>query len=319
MAGPWSRYFARQIDLTLWSLAAVAAVAFLLILISPPTFYSFISANEVGIGMLGVFLGTLVNAVVMAIFGNSVGKAIFGIRVFEVGSDRRLSFASALRRELKVWVFGLGLGFPIAALITVIFQFRKVSASKSTGYDAGSYLVKQKAVGEGRITIGILVALLMIAGVAALNVWGSTPASSTPVSWTNPDSNLQTTISSAWEPDRQTAEDGSVSSLLLNSDTGEQILVGVETYNGASLPQYTDALSLGLSPDATISRWSPLPGSSNAMTATGKLTANGIPIDLYVYKAGDRFWRVLSFDLTGRKMGHFIDQAVHASILRTLN
>jgi hypothetical protein len=308
-----------MIDLTLWSVAIVAGGVFALAFLSPPTFYALMSANEVGIGLVAVFLGMLVNAVVIAIFGNSLGKAIFGIQVFEIGSDRRLSFGSALKRELKVWIFGLGLGFPIVTLIAIIVQFTKVSGGKPTGYDNGSYLVRQKPVGAGRIFLGILVALLLIAGVGALNALGSMPASSTPLAWTNPDSNVRTSLSSGWQADRQSADDGSVSSLLQNTDTGEQILVGVETYQGASLPQYTDALSQSLSSGATISRWTTPAGGTNVMTATGTLTENRIPLDLYVYKIGDRFWRVISFDLTARRSGHFIDRAAQTAILQTLN
>jgi hypothetical protein len=272
---------------------------------------------EAGLGFIGVLAGTIVNGIVMAILGNSLGKAIFGISVYKVGSEGRLSLMDTLGRELRAWVFGLGLGIPIVTLFTTIAQFRKVNSRQSTGYDAGLYLVKQKKVSSGRILLGIVISVLLIAGVSALSVWGNTSSPSVQVAWVNQDSKLQTTISSAWEPSRQTAADGSPSTILLNSDTGEQILVGLETYAGASLQQYTDALSKSLSAEANITAWAP--ASSNAWTALGKMKTNGIPIDLRVFKIGDRYWRVLGFDMTAKKAGHFMDQAALAAILKTVN
>lgn len=197
-AGLWSRYFARQIDLTIWSLAAIAGISIGLMMTSPPDFYRFAAIPEVALGVFGVFLGIVLNGLVVGIFGNSIGKATFGIRVYAVGSDARLPFATAFLRELKVWVFGLGLGVPIAAFILFIVQYRKVRERGTTGYDAGQFLVRQKNVGEGRVALGIVLAILLIGGIGLLELWGRAPSQATLVAWTNPESGIETTISSLW-------------------------------------------------------------------------------------------------------------------------
>ena len=314
-AGPWSRYFARQIDLTLWAVVSVGALAFALIIFAPQLFYSLTEANSAAIGMLGVALAMLVNGIVVGIFGNSIGKAIFGIRVYRVGSDKKLPFLTSLKRELKVWVFGLGIGFPLATLVTVIIQFRKVSSGKPAGYDKGEFLVQQKA-GSGRITLGIIISLLLIGAAGALNAWGSIPTQHTMVSWNNPDSGKSTTLSSAWQYDRQTVE-GATSSTFINTDIGEQILIGVESFPNGSLGQYTLALGQSLSADATLSGWENV--SANTSTATGKLREGGYPMDLYVFKVGNRYWRIISFDITGRRTGHFIDRTTMNALITSMN
>ncbi len=71
-------------------------------------------------------------AVLMALFGNTPGKAILGVRVPAPPQANRFLFY--VKRELKVWFWGFALGMPVVFLITFAAQYWRLATS-STVYD----------------------------------------------------------------------------------------------------------------------------------------------------------------------------------------
>ena len=165
-AGAWSRYFARILDLVLEIFVVGAAMAALEVdpfaNVRPAGLADFLS------GLVVTPLALAIDAVVLALFGTTPGKALFGIRVrgFE---GRKLSFGQAILRNLGMWFFGLGLGIPIVTVVTLIVSARKLWARDQVVWDdLGGFDVTQDGVGNLRIAIGILVSASLLSAAMVL-------------------------------------------------------------------------------------------------------------------------------------------------------
>ncbi len=68
-----------------------------------------------------------------AVFGNSIGKALYGVEVRSQG--RRVGGGRYALRNLAVWVLGLGCSLPFANLITVVWQYFRLKNGRQAIYD----------------------------------------------------------------------------------------------------------------------------------------------------------------------------------------
>src|SRR5690606_18333010 len=84
----------------------------------------------------------VLNAVIISVTGNSPAKALFAIKAVPLAVDRTtFTFTENIRRELNVWIRGLGFGFPLITLFTMISAYNKVSKALPAGYDEGAATV----------------------------------------------------------------------------------------------------------------------------------------------------------------------------------
>lgn len=137
-AGPWSRWFARSLDLLvgatvaspligwlfqwLWSLEpAPLRLAAYVVLVAPIPF--------------------IVDAIIVGIFGNSLGKALLKIRVVTKikveGHEvvKPIAFGDALCRNLEMWLKGFWGSIPFVAAIPQFLAYLKVSEGKKVAWD----------------------------------------------------------------------------------------------------------------------------------------------------------------------------------------
>ena len=132
---PWRRYFARMIDTGLIWLALTVVVGFVIgFVVGPSGLWVF---EDDGLFPRVLVMGALmlpIEAVMLAWWGTTPGKAMLGLRVID-RHGARLSFGVALRRALRVWVHGLGLNFPLASLITLIVAHGKLTRQQVTSWD----------------------------------------------------------------------------------------------------------------------------------------------------------------------------------------
>lgn len=63
-------------------------------------------------------LMTVTEPLLLAVFGTTIGKALFGLRVLDLKGDR-LTLKKAYRRTFLVWRFGLGFGLPFYRLVVL--------------------------------------------------------------------------------------------------------------------------------------------------------------------------------------------------------
>lgn len=165
---PWRRYFARGIDslvnpffLYLW--IGVALAVFL-----PSTGQAFFtwmeSVNFFVDIIMSLAIATLINVVLLATLGTTLGKFIFGVRIRET-DGRALSLKRAFRRELLVWFRGLALGMPVVTLLTQARAYNKLDNDGVTSWDNDMNLVvthRPQTILQIVLWIAIAVALVAV-------------------------------------------------------------------------------------------------------------------------------------------------------------
>jgi len=157
---PWVRYWARMIDICLFSLPA----GFVLGIVFP----SILKMPGFAFGMLLIFAWIFVEASLLSTWGSTPGKALFKTTV-RSSTGEILSFSNALNRSFSVWWRGLGTGFPIVSLATLEAANKHLSKDGITSWDReGNFAVSHNRIGVLRVIIAIIffvgVLLLILIG-----------------------------------------------------------------------------------------------------------------------------------------------------------
>ena len=162
--GPWRRYFARFIDSWLYGTASLA-FSTLVLGLNP-------SHESAGTSFFEWLLGSLLlltfEPLCLRFFAATPGKWLLGISVRD-HDGKCLSFSEAFARTWKVYVMGLGLGIPIAALITYLLAYRRSLKGEDQPWDSeyGRWIPVYRAPRRAGIT-----AALAAGGAAALLMFG---------------------------------------------------------------------------------------------------------------------------------------------------
>lgn len=140
----WRRFGARMLDFT----ATETLVGALWYVVDPQSAVSTYHMITLPKNILIEFIVvTLVNCAVagtmVGLTGSSIGKHVFGIRV--VGPDLKpLGVSKGIGRELRVWIYGLGLGIPILMPFTLITARIKLKKDRVSAWDRGRSIVLYK-------------------------------------------------------------------------------------------------------------------------------------------------------------------------------
>ena len=131
LAGPWTRFAARLlIDLTPEQLAASFIFFFCLKLAGcSDAFALFLNY------LLVCPLALLLDSIIYAIFGNTLGKWLTCVRHVDASNGQKISAGRYFVRNIRVFFSGFGLDIPIVKMITFILQYLRVSRGESTSYD----------------------------------------------------------------------------------------------------------------------------------------------------------------------------------------
>jgi len=124
---PYVRYLARFFDLSLFSLLLITIIS-----IFSPNFISETSNGLIFIGSL--ILWILIEPLMIAIFGNTLGKAFLHTKIKTVNGVK-LNYMTALKRSLLVSIAGMGFGIPILNLICFLFSFRDLTGRGMSAWD----------------------------------------------------------------------------------------------------------------------------------------------------------------------------------------
>lgn len=136
---PWRRYFARMLDAMVLGSVMWFGVGVVLFALNPDGAQKMVDglntpqgriANSIGTAFLAMFP----NALLIGYFGSTPGKWLFGIHVAEE-SGRPIGLARSMQRELRVWVFGLGLAMPLISLFTLLSSFSQLKNDGHTSWD----------------------------------------------------------------------------------------------------------------------------------------------------------------------------------------
>ena len=147
---PWTRYFARCIDLWLFSIMVGIAAAFF----AP----SILNVPEVLLTAGILFAWIFQESILLANCGTTPGKWLFKIKVRDCGG-RNLKFSDALNRSFSVWSKGMGAGIPVFTLFTQLSSKSKLKRDGVTPWDEeGQYVVTHQRIGVIRsIVIAVII------------------------------------------------------------------------------------------------------------------------------------------------------------------
>lgn len=125
---PWRRYFARRVDVALYSLILTAFVAFGL-----RVDYSSFGA-EIIIFCFSLLLMLIFEPLQLTLFKTTFGKMLFGLKVVN-DEGGRLSYGQGVERVKDVVLYGMGIKLPIIELVRNIISYRRCKAGKTLAWE----------------------------------------------------------------------------------------------------------------------------------------------------------------------------------------
>lgn len=160
---PWVRYWARNFDIYLACIVAGLTIG----IINPHALDE--KGSEQLFGLAVIFTWVFIESLFLSTAGNTPGKWLFKTRIVPL-SGTKLDYSTALSRSFKVWWRGLGIGFPLASLITLSVAHGKLTKNGVTSWDRDDgFTVVHERIGPLRV----LVAIVFFVGFLLLVVVGS--------------------------------------------------------------------------------------------------------------------------------------------------
>lgn len=146
---PWVRYWARLVDIFLFSLLS----GFVLAIVYEPA----LDIPEILLGMMLAVPYLFVEPAMLAEWGTTPGKALLRVRVRKVTGEK-LSYSEGLNRILKVWFRGQGLGIPLVNLVTNLTAYNRLKDNSITSWDKeGDLKVSHQEIGPWRAILAFLI------------------------------------------------------------------------------------------------------------------------------------------------------------------
>ncbi|MDD2715174.1 MAG: RDD family protein [Candidatus Wallbacteria bacterium] len=146
---PFVRFSARLIDMILYS--------FLSGLILQRFYPTLLSIDENLLGLILLFFYIFIEPCMLSSIGTTPGKALFNIRLRKIDGTK-LNLLEAFMRAFRVWIRGLGFGFPLITLFTINHAYNKLTKEGITSWDKeGGFHVSHKLVGAGRVLMAIII------------------------------------------------------------------------------------------------------------------------------------------------------------------
>ncbi|RWP23071.1 RDD family protein [Mesorhizobium sp.] len=305
LAGPWIRFFARCLDIWLATIVVTLSLGVVLTLYFPSAMLALNGTNEQVLGLVLLPLIMILLALFAASFGNTVGKAIFGIKVRNL-TDRG-SLVYFLKREMRVWTEGLAIGIPFIALFTQGSQFRKVSAGQPASYDVGRGRVEARPTSAFRKLLGVLTLVALVGGYVSFILYSEEQGRQDlqSFSWRNPITQKTTLFAGVWHPKDIEAKGGdlfyfSADSLLTEALFGHEKLGA----SGIDPQAYATAIQQAISENFTVATdWQPVTVRGRpALRAYGSSrTDASVDFQVTIAIDGEDAWRTLVF-ARGRKV-----------------
>ena len=134
-ARPWPRYWAKSLDLGLFAAFVDFVGGWILKQASPGwATTSVVAQNDYILGWVFLPFAVVMESLVGAVFGNTPGKFVAGIQVRTFRGEKP-SIGTLLQRNFGVWFFGLGTGFPLVALFTLVHCHGKSKRGQTQRWD----------------------------------------------------------------------------------------------------------------------------------------------------------------------------------------
>ena len=307
LAGPWRRLFARFVDLWLIAVPLSFVLAFALAKNSP-AFGLWLQRPGSGyvFGWLLLPLVMLVEVGIVALFGATLGKAVLGVTVTTVGAQR-LTAAQYLRRQIGLYWYGLGTGFPLVPLFTMARQYRLLKTGQQAAYDEGKFNVKAKKLGPLRaiFAVVVVIGIFVLNGVAQQSSKPSEHGYYSGTTWVNPVTGKSVAVPSGWIREDQKNEQNQSVYVFSGPDHGVYVVFAKEDVPPAmELQEYLEAWVPAVSGKMSLSMpgQQTLVGAHQAITLTGTLADDKSQrLHATFVKKGRHAWRVLILSISGKE------------------
>ncbi len=241
IAGPWARYFARYLDFAL----SVSLTLLLFSLLMP-------TIKAANVQMTGLFwvvylmviclialLPWVIDAAIVTLFGNSLGKAIWGITVRHK-DGRPLAFKEVLNRNFLVALHGFWTGMTPLTFIPHIISYKKLKNDGATSWDAkGNYEVLSSDPGAFRKIVGVALLVVPLVMLGMMESGTNLYAQKTKIDTTRAkpgldNGRLEAQTPPSTPPEKEIAE---LSKRAEAGDAAAQVELGVEYLTGNGVPQ----------------------------------------------------------------------------------
>jgi hypothetical protein len=147
---PWVRYWARLIDLYLFSIGCGFAIGLLA--------RDWITSQADGflLALVFIFVWCFVEPIFLSTWGTTPGKALLRVTVRK-SDGSMLDYGLALSRSFDVWFRGYGLGIPLISFVTVLMAYEKLKKNGITSWDQSRDLrVSHEKIGVVRVILALL-------------------------------------------------------------------------------------------------------------------------------------------------------------------
>ena len=166
LATPWRRYWARVLDITVFSLLIGVAIGAVMPSLFAGTGPFSGPGGDSLLGWLILPVVMIVDGLVLGLFGTTPGKAIAGIQVCGV-RRKKPAIGDGIQRNFQVWWYGLGTGFPIVTLFTLISSYRKASRGEPLKWEVSTGARSYAKGGAVRTVVTALICLAIYAALLA--------------------------------------------------------------------------------------------------------------------------------------------------------
>lgn len=171
VASPWARFWARWFDLALGSLVLGFAliVPFAVTAVVAPRLYELILRLH-RFWWTFVFTPVVIamEAAVYAMFGNTPGKRLLGLKVLSLEGER-LELGRILRRNFGMYVLGLGMMLPAVPLFTLVRAYHTGTHGERQPWDVATRSLCY-SVGNTRIRTWLGAALTVTLVIATFGL-----------------------------------------------------------------------------------------------------------------------------------------------------
>ena len=274
--------------------------------------------NPVLFALLCLPVAMMLDASVYCVAGNTPGKALLGLKVTALDGGR-LSWKTYLRRNLAVWVRGLGCGIPVVSLVTMWRRGREAASGADVAYDVKTgHQVSATATSVARKAMfGVLCAAL-VAVAPAIRVVGSQRVAEAPPpvamsarvriaknvslppsrasSWTNPLTGSRAAVDSLWRMSSTVAADRAPVYAFTARDERTTVLFAAQDAPNQAISDYVLAYLRGTASVMSLSPPDPAAHSSatDMWTADGYLNAKPWKtVHVELRRIGQSYWRVI--------------------------
>ncbi len=156
---PWIRYWARYLDIIMFSFV----FGIILNEVNP----SILKETDIVLTIMILFVWIFVEAILLSSWGKTPGKWLLKIDI-KSDNEENITFSNALNRSFAVWFKGLGFGIPIVAFFTQISAYNSLKNNGITSWDKDNHFtISHGKIGAGRIILSIIIFIIFLFLIAS--------------------------------------------------------------------------------------------------------------------------------------------------------